>query len=52
MSLLCKRKNIFAKSKEVKTRCNLVEHSKKGYSSKRAVLPVMMMMMMMMSTSN
>jgi hypothetical protein len=37
-----------AKYKEMKTRCNLTESSKKGYGSKRAVLPMMMMMMMMM----
>jgi hypothetical protein len=29
----------------VKTGCNLAESSKKGYGSKRAVLPMMMMMM-------
>jgi hypothetical protein len=38
-------KIIVTKSKEVKTGCNLAESSKKGYGSKRAVLPVMMMMM-------
>jgi hypothetical protein len=31
-----------AKSKEVKTGCNLAESSKKGHGSKRAVLPIMM----------
>jgi hypothetical protein len=30
------------KSKEMKTGCNLVESSKQGYGSKRAVLPMMM----------
>jgi hypothetical protein len=43
--LLCK-KIIVAKFKEMKTGCNLVESSKEGYGSKRAVLPMMMMMMM------
>jgi hypothetical protein len=33
---------------EVKTGCSLVESSKVGCDSKRAVLPMMMMMMMMM----
>jgi hypothetical protein len=33
--LLCK-KIIVAKSKEVKTGCNLAEYSKEGYGSKRA----------------
>jgi hypothetical protein len=41
-------KNIVAKSKEVKTGCNLAEYSKEGYGSKRSVLPMMKMMMMMM----
>jgi hypothetical protein len=36
---------IVAKSKEVKSRCNLAESSKEGYGSERAVLQVMMMMM-------
>jgi hypothetical protein len=30
---------------EVIDRCNLAESSKKGYGSKRAILPMMMMMM-------
>jgi hypothetical protein len=42
--LLCK-KNIVAKSKEVKIGCNLADFSKEGYGSKKAVLPMMMMMM-------
>jgi hypothetical protein len=42
--LLCKN-IIVAKSKEVKTGCNLAGSSKEGYGSKRAVLPTMMMMM-------
>jgi hypothetical protein len=46
--LLCKKKIIAAKSKEVKSGCNLVESSKEGYGSKRAILPTTMMMMMMM----
>jgi hypothetical protein len=41
MTLLCK-KIIVAKSKEVKSGCNLAEPSKKGYGSKRHVLPTMM----------
>jgi hypothetical protein len=40
-TLLCK-KIIVAKSKEVKTRSNLAELFKKGYGSKRTVLPMMM----------
>jgi hypothetical protein len=42
--LLCKK--IVAKSKEVKTGLytNLAESSKEGYSSKRAVLPMMVVM--------
>jgi hypothetical protein len=42
-TLPCKQ-IIVAKSKEVKTGCNLAESSKEGYGSKRAVLPMMMMM--------
>jgi hypothetical protein len=42
-TLFCKR-IIVAKSKEVKTGCNLAEFSKEGYGSKRAVLPITMMM--------
>jgi hypothetical protein len=45
-NLFCK-KNIVAKSKDVKIGCDLAESSKEGYGSKRAVLPMMMMMMMM-----
>jgi hypothetical protein len=37
MTLLCKK--IVAKSKEVKTGCNLAESSKEAYGSKRDVLP-------------
>jgi hypothetical protein len=44
MTLLCKKITV-AKSKEVKTRSNLTESSKEGYSSKRAVLPMMMIVM-------
>jgi hypothetical protein len=50
-TLLCK-KNIIAKSKEVKTEwtnsqewTNLVNSSKEGYGSNRAILLVMMMIM-------
>jgi hypothetical protein len=39
--LLCK-KIIVAKSKKVKTGCNLAESSKEGYGSKRAVLAMVM----------
>jgi hypothetical protein len=42
-TLLCK-KIIVAKSKEVKTGCNLAESSKEGYGSKRAVLLMILMM--------
>jgi hypothetical protein len=35
---------IAAKSKEVKTGCNLAESSKEGYGSERAVLLMMVMM--------
>jgi hypothetical protein len=35
------KKTSVAKSKEVKTGCNLAEFSKEDYGSKRAVLPVM-----------
>jgi hypothetical protein len=38
----CSVKIIVAKSKEVKTGCNLAEF-KEGYGSRRAVLPMMMM---------
>jgi hypothetical protein len=41
---LLRKKIIVAKFKEVTTGCNLTEFSKKGYGSKRAVLPMMMMM--------
>jgi hypothetical protein len=41
--LLCK-KIIVAKSKEEKIGCNLVESSKEGHGSKRAILPMMMIM--------
>jgi hypothetical protein len=40
--LFCEIKIIVAKSKEVKTGCNLEEPPKEGYGSKRAVLPIMM----------
>jgi hypothetical protein len=40
-TLLCK-KIIVAKSKEVKTGCNLAESSKEDCGSKRPVLPMMM----------
>jgi hypothetical protein len=49
MTLLCK-KILVVKSKEAKTRCSVVESSKKGCGSKRAVLPMMMMIMMTMMT--
>jgi hypothetical protein len=45
MTVLCKKKTIVMKPKEVKTGLNLAESSKEGYGSKRAVLPLMMMMM-------
>jgi hypothetical protein len=35
---------IIEKYEEVKTGCNLAEFSRKGYGSKRTVLPVIMMM--------
>jgi hypothetical protein len=38
-------KTTVAKSKELKTESNMAESSKKGYGSKRAVLPMKMMMM-------
>jgi hypothetical protein len=44
-TLLCKKKNIVAKSKEVKTGCNLAESSKEGCGSKRTVLQIMMTIM-------
>jgi hypothetical protein len=40
-TLFCERIFI-AKFKEVKTGCNLVKSSKKGYGSKRVVVPMMM----------
>jgi hypothetical protein len=40
-TLLC-YKIVVAKSKEVKTGCNLSESNKEGYGSKKAVLPVVM----------
>jgi hypothetical protein len=40
------KKKTVAKSKEVKTGCNLAESSKEVYGSKRAVLPMMMIMML------
>jgi hypothetical protein len=46
-TLFCKTV-IVAKSKEVKTGCNLTEISREGYDSKEAILPMMMMMMMIM----
>jgi hypothetical protein len=42
--MLCK-KNTVAKSKEVKTGCNLAESSKEDCGSKRPVLLLMMTMM-------
>jgi hypothetical protein len=36
-----------AKSREVKTGCNLAEFSSEGCGSKRAALPMMLMMMML-----
>jgi hypothetical protein len=42
-TLLCKKK-IVAKSKEVKSGCNLAESSKKGYGSKGAVSPMIMVL--------
>jgi hypothetical protein len=41
-NLLCK-KNIVAKSKQVKTRCNPAEYYKEDCCSKRVVFPMMMM---------
>jgi hypothetical protein len=38
----CKKITV-AKSRDVKTRCNLAEFSKEGYGSKRAVLAMTMM---------
>jgi hypothetical protein len=49
-SLLCK-KIIVAKSKEVKTGCNLAESCKEGCGSKRDVFPMMMMIIMMIFDS-
>jgi hypothetical protein len=48
MTLLCKKITV-AKSKEVKTRCNLAESSKEGYGSKRAVLLLLLMMIVTIS---
>jgi hypothetical protein len=45
LALQKKKKNIIAKSKEVKTGCNLAESSKESNGSKRAVLPMMMMIL-------
>jgi hypothetical protein len=45
MTLLCT--STVAKSKVVKTGCNLAGSSKEGYGSRRAVFLMMMMMMMM-----
>jgi hypothetical protein len=42
------KKNIFVKSKEVKTGCNLTESPKEGYSSKRALLPMILLLLLMM----
>jgi hypothetical protein len=42
-TLLCKKITV-AKSKEVKTGCNLAESSKEGYGFKRTTLPMMMLM--------
>jgi hypothetical protein len=39
-ALLCKKITV-AKSKEVKTACNLAKSSKESYGSKRAVFPMM-----------
>jgi hypothetical protein len=44
---LALQKILIAKSKEVKTGCNLAETSKEGCGSKLADLPMTMMMMMM-----
>jgi hypothetical protein len=41
------KKNIVAKSKEVKTGCNMAQSSKEDCGSKRAVLPMLIMMAMM-----
>jgi hypothetical protein len=40
MTLLCEKKNILDKSKEVKTRRNLADCSKESYGSTSAVLPI------------
>jgi hypothetical protein len=42
MTFLCEKKITVAKSKELKTRLNLEEFSKEGYSSYSAVLPMIM----------
>jgi hypothetical protein len=42
MTLLCKKKiNNVAKSKMVKTGCNMAKSSKEDYGSDRVVLPMM-----------
>jgi hypothetical protein len=46
------KKIIVAKSKEVKTGCNLAGSSKEACSMRRAVLPTEMMVMMMMMSPN
>jgi hypothetical protein len=43
VTTLLYKKITVAKSKEMKTWSNLAGSSKKGYGSKRAVLPIMMM---------
>jgi hypothetical protein len=43
MTLFCKIKITVAKSKEVKTGCNLAESSKEGCGSKIPALEMMMM---------
>jgi hypothetical protein len=50
-TLLCKR-IIVAKSKEMKTGCNLAESPKGDYGSARAVLPMMVMMPYIYAISN
>jgi hypothetical protein len=50
-TLFCKR-NIVAKSKEVKSGCNLAVSSKEGYGSKSAVLPMMMMIIIIIIESH
>jgi hypothetical protein len=48
-TLLCKT-IIVAKSKEVKTGCNLTESSKERYGSKKAVFPMMMIELFFVQT--